>query len=441
MVNSLLAARAAGLRGRRVAALLREVLDVGVVAVVEAARLAQPLHEPAVELAVLAEGASAPPTCATKSGLVARQRPRQADRHGRRRRLLLDEARRAACAALLRDLDGRRALLPAARERLRAACSTTSAVAAGDADGQPVPREDACAACALTSSSVIDLQVGDVPERQAAVGVALVQQLRERLLAEVLVVALRSRFSTSLTAASRRRANSAASQRGCATTSVRMPRSSCRWSLCTVVDEGRQLLVDARVARSAAIGKSVSRSCLALSASVPPSAMSTRGELGEARLARRIVDGAGAKLQRQRRPTGDRWPAASPPPGGRHGAVVAANAGAATSAGRARAELTRSVSPLHFSPPVVSVTVVRLPSVSHFLANAASSAGLICRCAHSACSWTRGRRSAPSCAPASPPRASAVSRPEDGAVLQVRAHRVEALLIDVAAGELARSRR
>src|SRR5207248_6917713 len=54
----LLVARPPELRSHRVATLLLEMLDVGVVAIIEAALFPQPLHEAAVELAVLAEGAA-----------------------------------------------------------------------------------------------------------------------------------------------------------------------------------------------------------------------------------------------------------------------------------------------------------------------------------------------------------------------------------------------
>ena len=138
-----LTARAARLRRRRVAALLREVLDVRVVAVVEAARLAQPLHEAPVELAVLAER-RARHQPGGEVGAVARQRPRHADRDRRRRRLLLDEPHARLVRRLQRDLDQRRARRrQRRRRRALQLLDDVGRVAAGDADGQPVAREDA----------------------------------------------------------------------------------------------------------------------------------------------------------------------------------------------------------------------------------------------------------------------------------------------------------
>src|SRR5438067_9152920 len=78
------------LRGGRVAALLLEVLDVRVVAVVEPALLAQALHEAAVELAVLADGAPRDGDCRPVRVLV-RERPGHAAGDGGRLGGLLDQ--------------------------------------------------------------------------------------------------------------------------------------------------------------------------------------------------------------------------------------------------------------------------------------------------------------------------------------------------------------
>src|SRR5205085_4407347 len=98
----LLGAGATVLRRRGVAALLAEVLDVRVVAVVQPAVLSQALHETAVHLPVLAESAAGDGERGPV-GIVVREPVWQAHGDGRRVGILLYEEKAGPVRLRLRD--------------------------------------------------------------------------------------------------------------------------------------------------------------------------------------------------------------------------------------------------------------------------------------------------------------------------------------------------
>ncbi len=121
-------------------AVLDEVLDVGVVAVVEAALAAQVVHQHAVEGAVLAE-VRARDGERIEVGVLAGDVERVADRDGVRARVLLDDQQLVG----LVDRGGgqlgqRRRLGGQRREALGERLGEAVGVAARDADDQPVAR-------------------------------------------------------------------------------------------------------------------------------------------------------------------------------------------------------------------------------------------------------------------------------------------------------------
>ena len=169
----------------------RERLDVGVVAVVHAAHLADPL----VEVRPVDERCSPSQARATRErgevGMRARDLDREAEGDRGRARLLLDDL----------DLDARRASADDARRRgerrsRRAACASSASSArdqlvghvAADADASGSPACRPASTKAFTSSSVMASMPGDRAERRVAVGRAGEDVRLQPLLAELLLV-------------------------------------------------------------------------------------------------------------------------------------------------------------------------------------------------------------------------------------------------------------
>src|SRR5438067_2515839 len=180
---------AEGLRGGRVAALLLEVLDVRVVAVVEPALLAQSLHEATVELAVLADGAP-------RDGqggpvwVLARDCPGHAAGDGGRLGGLLDETiARVWVRAHGGNLRDFRPPIGQLAEDRREPIGQVVRITPGEPHGEPVEREQILRLL-LEILQRDRAEVGNVSDGRVAVGAGPVHQLPEGLLAEVLVVAL-----------------------------------------------------------------------------------------------------------------------------------------------------------------------------------------------------------------------------------------------------------